>query len=388
MSDIIYTWGKGNASVGLDNRLSLPQFKVVGHRQETKIESLSTGNYSRLVAEIQFTRSLGFYLIQIYIPASLIVVISWVSFWLHRNATPARVSLGVTTVLTMTTLMSSTNSQLPKISYVKSIDVFLGTCFVMVFASLLEYATVGYLGKRIAMRKSRAEQLQKLQEEQKKKLQAANQQQQTLLPQNHYCPNPLTQQPTILPPPPLMGTESDPSTEREEIPPPIPPAPVGIINPMICPFSTGSPRQIGFYQPGYGRTSGLPPPPCPPPGHYDRFGPPPPLSSSCQVRTYTPTHQPPTSGPGSQGQQQQLQQQQSTQQQQLKSGSEPRKPIIRQEPRRKDQPSVGVTIGPSPVVKSMTGKSFFSGGVSRKSKPNPNKLLGVGKHPLFIFKDY
>ncbi len=27
---------------------------------------------------------MGYYLIQIYIPASLIVIISWVSFWLHR----------------------------------------------------------------------------------------------------------------------------------------------------------------------------------------------------------------------------------------------------------------------------------------------------------------
>lgn len=97
---------------------------------------------------------MGYYLIQIYIPSSLIVVISWVSFWLHRNASPARVQLGVTTVLTMTTLMSSTNAALPKISYVKSIDIFLGTCFIMVFAALLEYATVGYLGKRIAMRKA------------------------------------------------------------------------------------------------------------------------------------------------------------------------------------------------------------------------------------------
>jgi glycine receptor alpha-3 len=95
------------------------------------------GNYSRLACDIQFVRSMGFYLIQIYIPSSLIVVISWVSFWINRNAAPARVSLGVTTVLTMTTLMSSTNAQLPKISYVKSIDIYLGTCFVMVFASLL-----------------------------------------------------------------------------------------------------------------------------------------------------------------------------------------------------------------------------------------------------------
>ena len=68
---------------------------------------------------------------------SLIVVISWVSFWLNRGATPARVGLGVTTVLTMTTLMASTNAALPKISYVKSIDVYLGFCFFMVFASLL-----------------------------------------------------------------------------------------------------------------------------------------------------------------------------------------------------------------------------------------------------------
>ena len=95
------------------------------------------GNYSRLACEIQFVRSMGYYLIQIYIPSSLIVIISWVSFWLNRGATPARVGLGVTTVLTMTTLISSTNSALPKISYVKSIDVYLAACFFMVFASLL-----------------------------------------------------------------------------------------------------------------------------------------------------------------------------------------------------------------------------------------------------------
>ena len=89
---------------------------------------------------------MGYYLIQIYIPSSLIVVISWVSFWLNRGATPARVGLGVTTVLTMTTLMASTNAALPKISYVKSIDVYLGACFFMVFASLLGRHTSATMG--------------------------------------------------------------------------------------------------------------------------------------------------------------------------------------------------------------------------------------------------
>ncbi|XP_011495767.1 PREDICTED: gamma-aminobutyric acid receptor subunit beta isoform X2 [Ceratosolen solmsi marchali] len=155
MRDIRYKWNEGLTSVGVSNDVSLPQFKVLGHRQRAMEISLTTGNYSRLACEIQFVRSMGYYLIQIYIPSGLIVIISWVSFWLNRNATPARVALGVTTVLTMTTLMSSTNAALPKISYVKSIDVYLGTCFVMVFASLLEYATVGYMAKRIQMRKNR-----------------------------------------------------------------------------------------------------------------------------------------------------------------------------------------------------------------------------------------
>lgn len=165
MADIKYKWEKGDNSVAISQEVELPQFRVIGHRQKTKEAFLSTGNYSRLACEIQLVRSMGYYLIQIYIPSSLIVIISWVSFWLNRNASPARVALGVTTVLTMTTLMSSTNAALPKISYVKSIDIFLGTCFVMVFAALLEYATVGYLAKHIQMRKSRTLTLQKLAEQ-------------------------------------------------------------------------------------------------------------------------------------------------------------------------------------------------------------------------------
>ena len=74
---------------------------------------------------------------------------SWVSFYLDRASAPARTGLGVTTVLTMVTLMGSVNSSLPKISYMKALDIYLAVCFFMVFGALLEYATVSYVGKRI-----------------------------------------------------------------------------------------------------------------------------------------------------------------------------------------------------------------------------------------------
>ena len=82
---------------------------MVGYRQRRVLEVLTSGNYSRLCADILFSRSMGYYIIQVYVPSSLIVVMSWVSFYLDRSSAPARVGLGVTTVLTMVTLMGSVN---------------------------------------------------------------------------------------------------------------------------------------------------------------------------------------------------------------------------------------------------------------------------------------
>lgn len=135
----------------------LPQFVLQKIINTNRTEKLSSGEYSRLSLFFLFKRNIGFYIIQIYLPSILIVVISWVSFWLSRDATPARVALGVTTVLTMTTLMTTTNSSMPKVSYVKSIDIFLGVCFMMVFCSLLEYAAVGYINKRLKLVRERKE---------------------------------------------------------------------------------------------------------------------------------------------------------------------------------------------------------------------------------------
>merc|ERR1719410_1706711 len=167
MSDLKYAWNDGETSVKMSPDLQLPQFLVLGHRQRLVEVSLSSGNYSRLLADVQFDRAIGYYVIQVYIPSSLIVVMSWVSFWLNRGAAPARVGLGVTTVLTMTTLMASVNAALPKISYMKSIDIYLGVCFFMVFGALIEYACVGYTAKRIQLRKNRFLAMQKLAEEKK-----------------------------------------------------------------------------------------------------------------------------------------------------------------------------------------------------------------------------
>lgn len=66
MSDIIYFWKDGEKSIGIDESLTLPQFSVAGIKQRDKKVVLSTGNYSRLLCEIQLIRSMGYYMIQVY----------------------------------------------------------------------------------------------------------------------------------------------------------------------------------------------------------------------------------------------------------------------------------------------------------------------------------
>jgi len=98
------------------------------------------------------SRNLGYFLIQYYIPSILLVILSWVSFWISVDAVVARVNIGLLTVLTLTTQSTGSRDQLPRVSYIKAIDVWMSTCLVFAFASLIEFAIVNVWSRREARR--------------------------------------------------------------------------------------------------------------------------------------------------------------------------------------------------------------------------------------------
>ncbi|XP_042869114.1 glycine receptor subunit beta-type 4-like [Penaeus japonicus] len=93
-------------------------------------------------------RAIGFHFVQSYLPTTLIVVISWVSFWMDVDSVPGRTTLGVTTLLTVSSKSSGIQAGLPQVSYVKAIDVWMGACTAFVFCALLEFTFVNYLWRR------------------------------------------------------------------------------------------------------------------------------------------------------------------------------------------------------------------------------------------------
>ncbi|KAM4629357.1 gamma-aminobutyric acid receptor subunit beta-3 isoform 1-T1 [Polymixia lowei] len=161
--DIEFYWKGGDNAVTGVTRIELPQFSIVDYKLVSRNVVFSTGAYPRLSLSFKLKRNIGYFILQTYMPSILITILSWVSFWINYDASAARVALGITTVLTMTTINTHLRETLPKIPYVKAIDMYLMGCFVFVFLALLEYAFVNYIffGRGPQMQKKLAEKAQK-----------------------------------------------------------------------------------------------------------------------------------------------------------------------------------------------------------------------------------
>ncbi|XP_031562314.1 glycine receptor subunit alpha-3-like [Actinia tenebrosa] len=140
--ELDYNWdGKASKAIIVINK-AMNEFDLSGFETSKEIYPYVTGRWTHLTATFSFSRRLGYSLIQVYAPTLLIVMLSWLSFWISQDAVPARVALGVTTVLTIVTLMGSFRSQVPKVSYIKAIDLFFIVSFIFVFGAVLEYVVV------------------------------------------------------------------------------------------------------------------------------------------------------------------------------------------------------------------------------------------------------
>ncbi|XP_069510374.1 gamma-aminobutyric acid receptor subunit alpha-6 [Ambystoma mexicanum] len=156
-SEIMYTWQRGllNSVDVSKESSSLLQYDLVGQTVSSETITSNTGNYSQQVVLFYLQRKIGYYLIQIYIPCIMTVVLSQIVFWINKESIPARTVAGITTVLTMTTLSISARHSFPKVSYATAMDWFIAVCFAFVFSALIEFAAVNYFSTLQAQKEQR-----------------------------------------------------------------------------------------------------------------------------------------------------------------------------------------------------------------------------------------
>nr|CAD7260340.1 unnamed protein product [Timema shepardi] len=146
VGDVVYRWNKAR-QVAIAEDMKLSQFDLIATPSANQTDQLKSGEYSMLLVSFHLQRHMGNFLIQVYGPCVLLVVLSWVSFWLNREATADRISLGITTVLTMTFLGLEARTDLPKVSYPTALDFFVFLSFGFIFATIIQFAVVHYFTK-------------------------------------------------------------------------------------------------------------------------------------------------------------------------------------------------------------------------------------------------
>ncbi|XP_075256441.1 gamma-aminobutyric acid receptor subunit pi-like isoform X2 [Convolutriloba macropyga] len=142
--ELMLFWNNGKESVKHGD-VHLAQFAMEEIELTNETFSFSTGSFIQLQVKFHLRRDLLFFILQSYVPSTFIVMCSWVAFWINRDGIPGRACLSITTVLSLITLIGSTNAELPNVSTIKALDVYFGICFLFVFGGLFEFATVIYL---------------------------------------------------------------------------------------------------------------------------------------------------------------------------------------------------------------------------------------------------
>uniref|UniRef100_T1JD86 Neurotransmitter-gated ion-channel transmembrane domain-containing protein n=1 Tax=Strigamia maritima TaxID=126957 RepID=T1JD86_STRMM len=139
--DLIFYKNFDAKKMTMPSEFQLKQIEIL----ETRCDVIEKANYKPLKRfcfsyKFTFKRTILQNVLIIFLPSSLIVMLSWISFWLDVELAAPRVALGQTSLLTLAAQFNSMQNNLPPISSVKAIDIWMFMCIFMAFASIVEYA--------------------------------------------------------------------------------------------------------------------------------------------------------------------------------------------------------------------------------------------------------
>ena len=90
-------------------------------------------------------RYVRYYAIQIIIPLVFIVLMGWAAFWVHPSVIPARMSVVMTTMLTIISYRFALGRSIPTLTYLTRFDYFMLASTVLIFAILVVVSFEAYL---------------------------------------------------------------------------------------------------------------------------------------------------------------------------------------------------------------------------------------------------
>lgn len=100
------------------------------------------GKLAGVNMEFDAKRYVNYYFATIFASAVIIGCMAWMVFWMPLEAINPRVSISVTSMLTLIAYRFVAGSKLPKLSYLTNMDYFLLSCTIMILLGLMGVVTV------------------------------------------------------------------------------------------------------------------------------------------------------------------------------------------------------------------------------------------------------
>uniref|UniRef100_A0A914LQ52 Uncharacterized protein n=1 Tax=Meloidogyne incognita TaxID=6306 RepID=A0A914LQ52_MELIC len=133
--------------VTMMEKVELPDFDLIGWGTDHERLEYPNGIWDRAQVKFTFARRYGFYLFQSYFPTSLTVISSWVGFFFDVRSVSARITLGVSSLLALTFQFGNVLRHLPRVSYIKCLDVWMIFSVIFIFLTLVELSIICQLNR-------------------------------------------------------------------------------------------------------------------------------------------------------------------------------------------------------------------------------------------------
>ncbi len=142
---------------GIASQLSLADWAITATETGTKTYEPVPGEPAQPGFHITFhtQRHTGYYLSKVIVPLLLIVIMSWIVFWIDPSEAGTQVSVAITTMLTLIAYRFAVGSDLPKVSYLTRLDDFILFSTFLVFGTLIEVVVTATMAKTGNIEKAR-----------------------------------------------------------------------------------------------------------------------------------------------------------------------------------------------------------------------------------------
>ncbi|KAK3860779.1 hypothetical protein Pcinc_033186 [Petrolisthes cinctipes] len=123
-------------------RSRLLEYEVENMTLALKQFPLYDGGEEHLVLTTRFRHLYGYYIISIYLPTLLLILISYATFFFNFDDFTDRIMVSVTALLVLSTFLSTASSSMARVSYFTLIDIWLSFSIVCVFIICISHTVL------------------------------------------------------------------------------------------------------------------------------------------------------------------------------------------------------------------------------------------------------